>query len=185
MLGFTVSGTGSDIMAINRVFLHLVAVAALVSSGSASSQEATASDPATNPLQPFERLVGGQWHLGDSYQEFEWGVAQKSVKARSYFIIDGEAQLVSEGVWYWHPGKNTIEGRFTAIGMPVELFDYTTRFEGDTMVSDLRAYAASGKETVFEETWTFIDDTHFEWALMSKLADGTQPAMSGTYSRVD
>jgi len=136
-----------------------------------------------NPLQPFERLIGGEWHLENTYQEFEWGVGRRSVKARSYFIVDGETKLVSEGAWYWHPGLQQIKGVFTAIDMPVVVFDYTTRFEGDTMRNDLKAYAENGNETVFEETWQFVDDSQLEWKLTSVLDDGTKAVMSGTYIR--
>ena len=116
------------------------------------------ANDADNPLAPFERLIGGRWAIEGSYQEFSWGVGKRSVTARGYFVFDGEARLVSEGSWYWHPGEKTIRGTFTATGMPVVLFDYTTRFEGDAMVSDLRAWDNEGKELHYRETWTFIDD---------------------------
>jgi hypothetical protein len=79
-----------------------------------------AGDPhaSSDPLAPFERLVGGQWYLDEgSHQEFEWGVGRQSVKARSYFVIDGERRLVSEGTWYWHQGEKQIKGALTAIEM--------------------------------------------------------------------
>lgn len=144
---------------------------------------AVVANAQTNPLQPFERLIGGEWYLENTYQEFEWGVGRQSVKARSYFIVAGEAKLVSEGSWYWHPGLQQIKGHFTAIDMPVVVFDYTTRFEEETMLNDLRAYAANGKETVFKETWVFVDDMQFEWRLTSELPDSTEAMMSGTYVR--
>lgn len=161
----------------------VAAVSVMLITSSAISQDVTTGQSSTNPLQPFERLIGGQWHLGESYQELEWGVGRQSVKARSYFVIAGEAKLVSEGVWYWHPGEQQIKGLFTAIDMPVVLFDYTTRFEGDTMVNDLRAYATNGKETIFRETWKFTDDTHYEWKLTSVMPDGSEAVMSDTYTR--
>ena len=160
----------------NRMFLLIIfAAVALGLAASANSQ--------SNPLQPFERLIGGQWHLENTSQEFEWGVGRQSVKARSYFITDGQAKLVSEGAWYWHPGLQQIKGVFTAIDMPVVVFDYTTHFDGDTMRNDLKAYAESGKETVFEETWQFVGDSQFEWKLTSTLDDGTEASMIGTYIR--
>ena len=136
-----------------------------------------------NPLEPFERLIGGEWHLENTYQEFEWGVGRQSVKARSYFIVDGQAKLVSEGAWYWHPGLQAIKGVFTAIDMPVVVFDYTTRFEGNTMLNDLKAYSENGNETVFKETWQFADNSQFEWKLTSILDDGSEAVMSGPYTR--
>jgi hypothetical protein len=65
----------------------------------------------------------------------------------------------------------------------VEFFDYTTRFDGDTMFNELRAYAANGKETVFRESWEFVGDSQFEWKLTSILDDGTEAMMNGTFVR--
>jgi len=139
--------------------------------------------PAEDPLAGFAPFIGGQWRLEDSYTELEWGVSRRAIRARNYFVVDGQPKLVSEGFWFWHPGEQQIKGIFTAIDMPVVLFLYTTRFEGDTMISDLRAYAASGKETQFVETWKLEDDAHFAWTLSSETADGQEQSMSGTYTR--
>ncbi len=97
-------------------------------------------------LAPFERLVGKRWFLGEStMQEFEWGVGRQSVRARGYVVAGGEAaELISEGTWFWHPGAQAIKGAFTAVDMPISFFDYTTRFEGDSIVSELTAYPPSG-----------------------------------------
>jgi hypothetical protein len=160
----------------------LVAATLLVASPG-RSQNPEAGQPASNPLAPFERLIGGEWHLEGSYQEFEWGVGQRSVKARSYFMVDDSPKLVSEGIWFWHPGEKEIKGVFTAIDMPVTFFDYTTRFEDEKMVNDLRSYGSDGYETVYVESWDFTDDTHFVWKLQSKTPDGLKEEMGGTYSR--
>ena len=136
-----------------------------------------------NPLAPFQRLVGAQWHLGGSYQEFEWGVGGRSVRSRSYSVVGGEAQSVSEGSWFWHPGEKVLKGYFTAVEMPAEFFDYTTTFEGEKMVNDLRAYDAFGNQEAFVETWEFIDEDRYLWKLFQKTPDGLAEIMSGTYSR--
>ena len=149
----------------------------------AYSQDMDPQHVASNPLAPFERLMGGRWHLDGSYQEFEWGVGQRSVRSRGYFIVEGKPNLVSEGIWFWHPGEKQIKGVFTAVDMPVVFFDYTTRFEEDTMVSDLRAYGANGAETIYVETWKFTDDSHYVWKLLRKTPDGLQEEMAGTYSK--
>ena len=153
-----------------------IAVIALLMTSNVNSQDA-------HPLQGFERLIGGPLHLDESYQEFEWGVGRQSVRARSYFVVEGQPKLVSEGYWYWHPGEQKIKGLFTAIDMPVVLFEYATRFEGNMMVNDLKTFAANGNETSFAETWEFVDDVQFEWELTSELSDGTEAMMSGTYVR--
>ena len=160
-----------------------VAVSGVLLAAPAFSQDAGDRPAAGDPLAPFEQLIGGQWHLEGSYQEFEWGVGKRSVKARSYFVVDGNPRLVAEGMWFWHPGEQQIRGFFTAIDMPVAFFDHTTRFEGNKMVSDLRAYAPDGKETVFVETWEFTEESHYEWRLTSQMPDGSQQEMSGTYTR--
>lgn len=161
----------------------LVTASCLLTASGASAQDNSPIPPATNPLAPFERLVGGRWSIEGSYQEFEWGVGRRSVKARSYFVVDGEAMLVSEGIWYWNPAEEKIRGVFTAIEMPVVLFDYTTRFEGSRMLSELRAYDAAGGETIYEETMEFTDEDHYLWKLFRKTADGLKEEMGGTYSR--
>jgi len=140
-------------------------------------------EPAQDPLAGFVPFIGGQWHMEGSYTELEWGVSRQSVKARSYFVVDGHSKLVSEGFWYWHPGERQIKGIFTAIDMPVVLFVYTMRFEGAAMIGDLKAFAANGKETEFIETWKLVDDSHFAWTLSSMTADGQEQSMSGTYTR--
>jgi len=172
-------------MKMSGMFAVTIAVIALSMAMSANSQQDDTAPTSSNPLQPFERLIGGQWHLEDTYQEFEWGVGRKSIKARSYLVIAGEAKLVSEGAWFWHPAEKVIRGAFTAIQMPVVFFDYTTRFEGNTMFNELKAYAENGKETIFSETWEFVDDAQFEWKLTSVMPDGSEAMMSGTYVRTN
>jgi len=147
----------------------------------AQAESIPASEP--YPLAKFERLVGGQWHLEGSYQEFEWGVGRRSVIARSYFLIEGKPKLVSEGIWYWHPEQKSVKGIFTAIDMPIEVFEYTTRFEGNSIVSDLAAYGTEGAKTTYTEVWEFVDEAHFVWTLFAETPDGPKEEMSGTYSR--
>ena len=165
--------------------LSLTLLAALGWSGVSllSAQEVPQPQSSPNPLSSFERLMGGQWHLDGSYQEFEWGLDKLSVKSRAYFTIGEEAQLVAEGVWYWHPKEKTIKGVFTAVEMPAVLFDYTTRFEDETMVNDLLTYDENGAETQYVETWEFSDETHFAWTLFMKTPEGLQEVMAGTYER--
>ncbi|NNF36357.1 MAG: hypothetical protein HKN68_19800, partial [Saprospiraceae bacterium] len=81
-----------------------------------SSQITT--DAKMSPLSGFESYIGGEWQFGETYQVFEWGIGKKSVKSRSYFILNGEPTLTSEGLWFWHPGEKIIKGYFTAVNMP-------------------------------------------------------------------
>lgn len=163
--------------------LIALAATAIIWLPEARSEEADTSPPQAGPLAPFARLVGGQWWLGESYQEFEWGVGRRSVRARSYFIVDGTPRLVSEGSWFRHPGRQQIRGFFTAIDMPVALFEYTTRFEQDRMVSELRAFDPDGGETRYLEILTFTSESQFVWKLFRPTPDGLEEEMGGTYTR--
>jgi hypothetical protein len=135
------------------------------------------------PLSPFSKLIGGKWESEGTYQTFHWGVGQASVIARSFFIVEGKAMPVSEGSWYWHPGEQRIRGHFTAINMPVSLFDYTTTFVEDTMRNDIRAYDKAGNETRYEEVWAFTSDHEYVWSLYRVADTGKELEMSATYRR--
>lgn len=160
----------------------LLALGALVGLATASTL-AEESPPSADPLAPFERLIGGRWTLGDSYQTFEWGVGRKMVVARGYFLVEGEPKLVSEGFWYWHPGKTAVEGYHVGTDMPVELFVYDTKFRGDKMISELVTFARDGSETRHREIWEFTDEDHYVWTLYAETPDGLQESMSGVFTR--
>lgn len=161
-----------------------IVTAATVLACSAHPDDTTAGQPAAEaqPLAPFERLIG-RWRLGDSQQEFVWGVGRRSVIARGYFVVDGKPTLVSEGMWFWHPGEERIKGVVTAVNMPVSFFDYTTRFEGDRMVSELASYDADGEASRYVETFEFVDDSQYEWTLHTKSGEDLQKVMGGLYTR--
>jgi len=134
-------------------------------------------------LSLFSCLIGGEWHLEGTYQVFEWGVGKMSVKSCSYFMIDGKPKLVSEGLWFWHPGEKKLKGYFTAIEMPVMFFDYTTTFQGNKMVNELKSYSPQGTVDNYIETWEFTDDDHYVWTLFNKTPEGEKKVMGGNYSR--
>jgi hypothetical protein len=168
----------------NRILIMLAVIGVtLPIPGWAQTQAEHSHTPAQNPLAPFERLIGGQWHLGTSYQEFEWGVGRRSVRARSYFFVADEPKLVSEGIWFWHPEDKKIKGVFTAIDMPVEIFEYTTRFEETGLVSELITYSPDGTRSEYVEKWEFQDESHFVWTLLVATPDGLKAEMTGTYAR--
>ena len=164
---------------INRIFLLLFTF----SSGILFSQD-TQNDSA-NSLSQFSKLIGGEWHLEESYQVFEWGVGQLSVRSKSYYMINGEPKLVSEGLWFWHPGEKKVKGYFTAIEMPVDFFDYTTTFQGNKMVNKLKSYTPNGKAENYIETWEFTDKDNYVWTLYSKTDEGKKEVMSGNYRRIN
>lgn len=160
---------------------RMFAVSAILCLGSVC---ATPTARAQNAhLESFERLIGGEWRSGGTEQVFEWGPGRSSVIARSYSVEAGQRVPISVGLWYWHPGNGAIEGRSTAVNMPVALFEYTTRFEGDVMRSDLVAYDADGEAGVFVETWEFTGEDAYEWRLLLPRPDRTEVVMSATFER--
>lgn len=138
---------------------------------------------ASNPLAPFERLMGGEWVLEGTTQTFEWGLGKRTVHSRAYFLMGSEKKLVSEALWFWHPGENAIRGYAVATDMPVVFFDYRTRFEGDEMINELVSYDESGEPSRFEERWKFTSDDHYQWSLYAETEEGRKKTMGGTFSR--
>jgi hypothetical protein len=143
---------------------------------------AIATDEApANPMAAFERLVGGEWHFGDQYQVFEWGLGKRSIHARGYQVVKGEAKLVSDGLIFYHPGEERLRGYFVAEGMGIDVFDYDITFEGDRMVAALKTFGQLTGE--FEEVWEFTDADHYEWSLLQETLEGKVTMMSGTFAR--
>lgn len=136
-----------------------------------------------NPLAPFDRLVGGRWVADDgTYSVYSWGLGHQSIKVEMYFVIEGNDVLVSEGLWFWHPGEKKIRGYHTAVEMPVNFFDYVTEWEGDTMVNRLVSYGEMGGD--YLETWAFSDADTYVWTLLQGPEGQEQRVMGGTWRRV-
>lgn len=132
-----------------------------------------------SPLEPFDKFIG-TWKLDNAEQVFEWGVGRTLVRARSYRITETGRHLVGEGVWFWHPGEAQIMGYSTATGMPVELFDYTTSFKENKMVSDLYAYDKNGKASQYREIMEMTSDSTYRWMLIQE----GKTIMEGTFNRL-
>lgn len=114
---------------------------------------------------------------------FRWGAARKSFHAQSFFVADGTAVPVGDGSWYFHPGDGLIRGYQVAEGMGIDLFEYTSRWEGDTLLNDLVTYDGDGKANQYEERWEFSDADTYEWTLYARTEDGLHRAMGGTFTR--
>lgn len=141
---------------------------------------------AQNPLQSFESIIGGEWWLGEeSYQTFEWGVGNLSVKGESYFVINGEHVKVSDGEWFYHPGENKIRGFFNAKNMPINFFDYETSFDDKgNMINSIIGFGSMGNGLTFHETWEFTSENSFIWTLSTIGEDGSlTEMMKDTYNR--
>jgi hypothetical protein len=136
------------------------------------------------PLAPFSRLVGGEWHMDDAFHTFEWGVDRKILKITSYFVAEGNPVLVSEGFWFWHPGKKVVQSYSVAIEMGVELFVYhDSRWDGEKMINDMTAYDANGAGSDYVEEWEFTDQDTYVWTLYAKTPEGLKKSMGGTFKR--
>ena len=140
-------------------------------------------DDGANPLEPFDRLVGGEWHLEGSYHVFSWGFGRHSISALTYRTTHGEAELVGDGGWFWHPGQQAIRGFLFAEGMGIDLFEYRSRWEGDSFMSDLTTYGSEGSEGHYEERWDFTGPDSYEWSLWARTDTGLEKAMGGTFQR--
>ncbi len=143
--------------------------------------QAQINSPISNPLDGFAPFIGGEWHLDGTLQVFEWGIGNKSVRSRSYFVINGERKLVSEGYWFWHPGEKVIKGFFTAINMPVNFFEYTSEFSEGTLVSQLVSYDNAGNPTTYKETMNPTSGPEYVW----KLYQGQAEIMGGTFTKTE
>jgi len=152
-------------------------------SGPAVSLSAQAAEA---PLSVLERLVGGSWYVGeDSYQVFTWGVGQQSVKADMYFVTPEGETLVSEATYFYHPGRETVLGFGVAVDMGIDVFEYTSiQARGDTLILHLDAFGPQATDEDLRETWTFLDDDHYEWVLWARGEDGAWArSMDGMFER--
>ena len=141
--------------------------------------------PAHAPAQPSspdaltdfgERLVG-TWEADDSRHIYEWGVGDRVLTSRSYFLATEGWALVSQGLWYWDPSAETVRGVVVAVDMPVELFEYASRLEGDEIVHDVVSHGEMGGRYV--ERWRF-EGNLYHWSLEQ---DGREILSGGPYRR--
>lgn len=161
----------------------LVCVLATATDGSVLPVSAQVSE---SPVSALERLVGGRWYIGnDSYNVFSWGVGRQSVIGEAYFVMPEGETLVSQTTFFYHPGRRTLVAYGVAVDMGIDVFEYTSiEARGDTLVLDLTAYGPQAPEGTQRETWTFIDDDHYEWVLWSRDEEGAwTQSMGGTFER--
>jgi hypothetical protein len=135
---------------------------------------------AETPLEAFGTLVVGEWETEDSRHVFEWGVARKVVRSRSYFKVEREWTLVSEGLWFWDARQEQVRGVAVATGMPVELFEYRSKIREKEVVHELDAQGPAGGK--FVERWKF-GGGEYHWTLENP--QGGEPIMGATYRLAD
>ena len=137
-----------------------------------------------NPLQPFDRFIGGAWYLGSNYQTFEWGLGEKSVIAKMYVKTEMGDKLVSDFTWLWHPGKEKIIGFGTGIGLERDFFEYESTFHGDTLLSLVWAYHNGNTETTAQKEYIILtDENHYYWQLFEPLDGDWKENMHGMFNR--
>ena len=135
-----------------------------------------------HPLAGFDRLVGGSWYFDETYQTFDWGVGKRALRAIAYFPSPEGPKLTSEGRWYFHPESGEIRGIFVSIEMGLDLFEYVTSFDVDTVMSRVSIHGPKGREEFFE-TLEFTDDDHYVWSLWRETAEGREKVLAHNYER--
>ena len=138
-----------------------------------------------NELEKFSWLIGGKWSMDKTgFHKFEWGFQKKSVISRTYAKVGSDYKVVSEGRWFYHPGQKVIKGHFSAQNMPFEFLEFTTRFEGSTMVNDLSAYDKNGKLNEYTSTWEPTENQDgYLWRLFMGRGDSKKEIMKGSYKK--
>jgi hypothetical protein len=121
----------------------------------------------------------------DSYHVFSWGVGRQSVNAEAYFVLPQGETLVSQTMFFYHPGREVLVAYGVAVEMGIDVFEYTAiEARGDTLILDLTPYGPQAPEGDQRETWTFTDDDHYEWVLWARDEGGTWTrSMGGTFER--
>lgn len=140
-------------------------------------------EPEGEPLAGFERLIG-TWAAGTSTQTFEWGVGRLVVRARSTVSEAGAARLVSEGLFLYDPLRNEVRGYFAAIEMPTSYFEYSARWQGDTLVADLTTTDPDGNPLRYLERWELAGEDRFRWTLRVGGDEQAPVVMSAEFRRV-
>jgi len=134
-------------------------------------------------ISAFDRLPGGCWRLGDSCQEFEFGLDRRRLFARTVMSTPTGEHVVSEGAWFHHPGEEQVIGYFIARDMGVELFEYRTLFQDDVMVSEVTAWDGSGNPREYREVWTFTGPDSYTWELFEDSSGSMKRVMQGIFVR--
>ncbi len=177
------AGTHSDSFGGPTMKTRVCSVAALFLLFLLVSGPGISAESEDHPLAAFEPLIGGEWTLGDGYQVLEWGVGKRSVIARSYQRDPGGPRLVSEGIWFFHPGKDAVVGYFTAVDMGIALFEYRTVAGKDGLESEIVTWDEQGRASRYLERWTLQGEDSYLWQLMTTGEDGPTPVSEGTFTR--
>ncbi len=154
----------------------------------AADTAAAAGEPADtaeapDPLRGFERLIG-TWASGGTRQTFEWGVGGLIVRARSSVASEEGERLVAEGVFLHDPLRDVVRGYFAAIEMPAAYFEYSARWEGDTLIAHLTTTEPHGDARRYVEQWRVVSPDRIAWSLRTGEDEDGPVVMTAELVRV-
>jgi hypothetical protein len=164
----------------SAAFALAATLGALSPAGLASQDDTPAEDG--GPLDGFERLIG-TWVSGASAQTFEWGVGRLVVRARSTVANGDGGRLVSEGMFLHDPLREVVRGYFVAVEMPAAYFEYSARWEGDTLVAHLTTTAPDGRARRYVEHWRLADPDRIAWTLRDGEDESGPVVMTAEFER--
>lgn len=137
-----------------------------------------------NPLQPFEFLIGGEWSTPTTLQTFEWGVGQKSVHSKLYFLAGTDTTLSGEITWFWHPELNIIKGYGHLLSDQISFFDYSTEFSDPRrMNNSITGYGNNALQIPIIESIEFLEEDTYRWTMYERVLDELRPGGSIEFKR--
>ena len=140
------------------------------------------AEPSSAPMVGFKPLIGGQWVLADNHQTYAWGPDQLSVFGESFTLNEGVKTLGAKGLWYFDPAAREIRGLFVATKMPFQVLHYRSRFEANTLISDIISVDRDGKELRYQERITIDQNNGYQWTLMAP--GQTERSMQDRFHRI-
>ena len=144
----------------------------------------TLSAQNSNPLQPFEYLIGGEWTTQTTVQIFEWGVGNKSVYSRLYVKNGSDTTLSGEITWFWHPGEKQIKGYGHLVSNQLSFFDYTSTFTHPTRMDNIvLGYNNTPVSVPIFESIEFIDENTYRWTMYENVLNDLKPLMNLDFKR--
>lgn len=145
---------------------------------------AQTSEENTNPLQPFEFLIGGTWTTPSTRQTFEWGLNHQAVYSELFFVQGDSLVKSGEMTWFWHPGEKKIKGFAHSINMAMSFFEYETEFESPTeMRNTFYAWGGNYDGIPQYERLLFIGEDEYKWTSFERKGDNLEPGISITFKR--
>ncbi len=138
----------------------------------------------SNPLQPFEFLIGGEWSTETTVQIFEWGVGEQSVHSKLYFIAGKDTTLSGEITWFWHPELNIIKGYGHLLSDQISFFDYSTEFSDPRrMNNSITGFGRNNLKIPIIESIEFIGENQYRWTMYERVLDELKPGGSIVFNR--